>query len=163
MIDGYEAFSLYQSLKLHFNQHTYDFFKYLENYRHHTGSMIPGIYTYSFALDHNTHQPSGHVNGSMFNKTILRLTVQNPPASETQRSTIGCVLKSTALSATPRGVSSRTPGDVIGQGLRPDQVITVISKSEDLIRPYTYTVKVYVESYNFLRVTRGIANVVFSS
>jgi hypothetical protein len=146
-----------------FKTKTYDFFKYLENYRHHTGSMIPGIYTYSFALDHNTHQPSGHVNGSMFNKTILRLTVQNPPASETQRSTIGCVLKSTALSPTPRGVSSRTPGDVIGQGLRPDQVITVISKSEDLIRPYTYTVKVYVESYNFLRVTRGIANVVFSS
>ena len=28
MIDGYEAFSLYQSLKLHFNQQTYDFFKY---------------------------------------------------------------------------------------------------------------------------------------
>jgi len=146
-----------------FKTKTYDFFKYLENYRHHTGSMIPGIYTYSFALDHNTHQPSGHVNGSMFNKTILRLTVQNPPASETQRSTIGCVLKSTALSPTPRGVSSRSPGDVVGQGLRPDQVITVISKSEDLIRPYTYTVKVYVESYNFLRVTRGIANVVFSS
>ncbi len=28
MIDGYEAFNLYQSLKLHFNQQTYDFFKY---------------------------------------------------------------------------------------------------------------------------------------
>ena len=28
MIDGYEAFSMYQSLKLHFNQQTYDFFKY---------------------------------------------------------------------------------------------------------------------------------------
>lgn len=146
-----------------FNAKTFDFFKYLENYRHHTGSILPGIYTYSFALEHDTHQPSGHVNGSMFNKTTLRLTVQDPPLTDNQEVLPGCILKSTALSAVPVGVTANTPGDIAGMGLRPDQVISTITKPVDFVRPYTYTVTVYVESYNFLRVTRGIANVVFSS
>jgi hypothetical protein len=146
-----------------FNAKTFDFFKYLENYRHHTGSILPGIYTYSFALEHDTQQPSGHLNGSMFNKTILRLTVQDPPLTDTQEILPGCILKSTALSNAPVSVTANTPGDIAGKGLRPDQVISTITKSVDAVRPYTYTVTAYVESYNFLRVTRGIANVVFSS
>jgi hypothetical protein len=147
-----------------FNAKTFDFFKYLENYRHHNGSPIPGIYTYSFALEHDTSQPSGHVNGSMFNKTILRLTVQDPPIASTDVGIIDdCILKSTALSALPVSVSANTPGDVVGRGLRADQVIRTVTKPIDVVRPYTYTVTVYVESYNFLRITRGIANVVFSS
>ena len=38
MIDGYEAFSMYQSLKLHFNQQSYDFFKY--NGKTNTSKMV---------------------------------------------------------------------------------------------------------------------------
>jgi hypothetical protein len=148
-----------------FNTKTFDFFKYLENYRHHNGnvSILPGIYTYSFALEHDTHQPSGHVNGSMFNKTILRLTLQDPPFTQNPIILPGCILKSTALSRSPVSVTTSTPGDVPGRGLRPDQVISVVTKPAEAVRPYTYTVTVYVESYNFLRITRGIANVVFSS
>ena len=146
-----------------FNTKTFDFFKYLENYRHHTGYGLLGIYTYSFALDHDTQQPSGHVNGSMFNKTILRLTFQDPPLTQSQQILPGCILKSTALSKAPVNVTANTPGDIAGKGLRPDQVIRVVTKPVDAVRPYTYTVTAYVESYNFLRVTRGIANVVFSS
>jgi len=148
-----------------FNTKTYDFFKYLENYRHHTGnvSVLPSIYTYSFALDHDTQQPSGHINGSMFNKTILRLTFQDPPLAQSQQIIPGCILKSTALSKAPVNVTANTPGDIAGKGLRPDQVIRVVTKPVDAVRSYTYTVTAYVESYNFLRVTRGIANVVFSS
>jgi len=148
-----------------FNTKTFDFFRYLENYRHHTGnvSILPGIYTYSFAIDHDSQQPSGHINGSMFNKTILRLTLQDPPFSTNQNILPGCILKSTALSNAPVQVGPNTPGDIIGQGLRPDQVITVVTKSSDAVRLYTYTTTAYVEAYNFLRITRGIANVVFSS
>jgi len=148
-----------------FNAKTFDFFRYLENYRHHNGnvSVLPGIYTYSFALEHDSSQPTGHVNGSMFNKTILRLTVQDPPATTNRVILQGCVLKSTALSASPVQVSNTTPGDVIGRGLRPDQVITTVTRTASDVRQYTYTVSVYVEAYNFLRITRGIANVVFSS
>jgi hypothetical protein len=155
-----------------FHTKTFDFFKYLENYRHHSGivSSLPGIYSYSFAVDHDSPQPSGHINGSMFNKTVLRLTVQEPvanplpPENGTNTAAINdCILKTTALSASPLGVSANTPGDIIGQGLRPDQVIRTVTKTIDAVRPYTYTVSVYVEAYNFLRITRGIANVVFSS
>jgi hypothetical protein len=149
-----------------FNTKTFDFFRYLENYRHSNGNVsgLPGIYIYSFALEHDSPQPTGHVNGSMFNKTILRLTLQDPPIVSTDVSIIDdCVLKSTALSALPVSVSANTPGDVVGRGLRTDQVIRTVTKPADAVRPYTYTVTVYVESYNFLRITRGIANVVFSS
>ena len=100
----------------------------------------------------------------MFNKTILRLTIQDPPITSTDVGIIDdCILKSTALSALPVSVSANTPGDVVGRGLRADQVIRTVTKPIDVVRPYTYTVTVYVESYNFLRITRGIANVVFSS
>jgi hypothetical protein len=148
-----------------FNAKTFDFFKYLENYRHHNGnvSILPGIYTYSFALEHDTPQPSGQLNGSMFNKTLLRLTLQEPPLTENQTILPGCILKSTALSAVPVSVTNQTPGDVVGKGLRPDQVISTITRTVGALRPYTYTVTAFVESYNFLRITRGIANVVFSS
>lgn len=148
-----------------FNTKTFDFFRYLENYRHHSGnvSVLPGIYTYSFALDHDTPQPSGQINGSMFNKTILRLTLQDPPMLENQTILPGCILKSTALSAKPLAVTNQTPGDVVGRGLRPDQVISTVTKPITTVRPYTFTVTAFVESYNFLRITRGIANVVFSS
>jgi len=148
-----------------FNAKTFDFFKYLENYRHHNGnvSILPGIYTYSFALEHDTPQPSGQLNGSMFNKTLLRLTLQEPPLTENQTILPGCILKSTALSAVPVSVTNQTPGDVVGKGLRPDQVISTITRTVGALRPYTYTVSAFVESYNFLRITRGIANVVFSS
>jgi hypothetical protein len=148
-----------------FNPKTFDFFRYLENYRHHNGnvSILPGIYTYSFALDHDTPQPSGHVNGSMFNKTILRLTMQDPPFTTSSIVIPGCILKSTALSNAPVNVTSQTPGDIVGRGLRPDQVISIVTKPSEAVRPYTYQVTVYVETYNFLRIARGIANVVFSS
>lgn len=148
-----------------FNTKTFDFFRYLENYRHHTGnvSALPSIYTYSFALENDSQQPSGHVNGSMFNKTILRLTLQDPPYSANQTIVNDCILKDTALTSSPVGVSANTPGDIIGQSLRPDQVIRVVNKQADTVRPYTYEVRIFVESYNFLRITRGIANVVFSS
>jgi hypothetical protein len=160
MIDGVIVFDGAER----FNAKTFDFFRYLENYRHHTGSPIPGIYTYSFALEHDTPQPSGHVNGSMFNKTILRLTIQDPPIVTTDVNIIDdCVLKTTALSAVPVRVNANIPGDVVGRGLRPDQVVRTVTKPADVVRPYTYTITVYVESYNFLRITRGIANVVFSS
>jgi hypothetical protein len=99
----------------------------------------------------------------MFNKTLLRLTLQEPPISENQTILPACILKSTAFNARPVAVTSQTPGDIMGTGLRTDQVISTVTKPITVLRPYTYTVSAFVESYNFLRITRGIANVVFSS
>ena len=154
------------------NTKTYDFYRFMENYKYHPGnvSIFPGIYTYSFALDHDSTQPSGHINGSMFNKTVLRLSLQEPtPLTPEDESIPGqtivnaCILKTTALNPAPVQVNSQSPGDIVGRGLRPDQVLYTTTKPVQVVRPYTYTVSVYVESYNFLRITRGIGNVVFSS
>lgn len=131
------------------------FYDLLQNYKHHTGLPLPGVYSYSFALDHHTKQPSGHVNGSMFNKTILRLSTQDPPIIPGTANKSICVLKSTALNKKPTIVSPRLH--------RPEDVVHIFDKSITDLRPYTYTVHVHVESYNFLRVTHGMANVVFSS
>jgi len=138
-----------------FGTKSYDFFQYLQNYKHQTGLPLKGVSMYSFALDH-THQPSGHLNGSMFNKTILRLNLQLPPFTTQTKSTAACIVKSTALSLNPVQVQSI-------KNFTADEVINTITKPDLEVFKYTYTVRAYVESYNFLRITSGIANVVFSS
>jgi hypothetical protein len=98
----------------------------------------------------------------MFNKTILRNTYVEPPLN----STLGvnsdpsevCVLKSTASSPNPTVV----PADRVAN-YRPDQIVRLIRKTEATTLAYTYNVRAFVESYNFLRVMGGVANVVFSS
>ena len=139
-----------------------EFFSNIQNYRHHTGlsaNDIPGIYTYSFALEHNIAQPTGHINGSQFNKTILRNTYVQPPLA----SVMGivsvpneiCVLKST--------VNSPNPVQVDATLYSPNDVVRIVRKTEATTLAYSYNVRAFVESYNFLRVMGGIANVVFSS
>ena len=98
------------------------FYNLLQEYSHYKGLFLPGMYAYSFAADHEK-QPSGHINGSMFNKTILRLTTQDPPAPIgpdgeliLQGTTAPqCVLKSTALDKRPVVVTN--PAE-----LNPEQV-----------------------------------------
>lgn len=145
------------------------FFTDLQTYRHHTGksnTTIPGIYTYSFAIDNHTTQPSGHINGSMFNKTILRNTYVQPPltASPTTTTTV-CVLKSTAGSPNPTIVLNPNAIDpMTGKPLyNPEQLLTIIRKGDAQTLQYTFNVRAYTESYNFLRVLGGVGNVMFSS
>ena len=154
VIDGKERFGFKQS----------EFFRNIQNYRHHTGRTIndlPGIYTYSFAAEHDKGQPSGHINGSQFNKTVLRNTYVEPPLASvfgiSSPPQVVCVLKSTANSPNPTLVN---PADYANT---PDQIVTIVRKTEANTLAYTYNVRAFVESYNFLRVIGGIANVVFSS
>ena len=152
-----------------FNAKQTEFFTTLPYYRHHTGggtTTLPGINTYSFASDHQDQQPSGHINGSMFNRTILRNTYVQPAYSAVPTtSTSVCILKSTAGSANPTIILNPNITDpntgkrLYGQ----DELLTVITKSNAQSFQYTYDVRAYVESYNFLRVLGGVANVVFSS
>jgi hypothetical protein len=152
-----------------FNAKQTEFFTTLQHYRHHTGSgttTLPGINTYSFASHHDDQQPSGHINGSMFNRTILRNTYVQPEYSLVpSNSTSVCILKSTAGSANPTIVLNPNATDPsTGKRLyTQDELLTVITKSNAQSFKYTYDVRAYVESYNFLRVLGGVANVVFSS
>jgi hypothetical protein len=151
------------------NRKESEFFSNLQNYRHHTGrsnTELYGIYSYSFALDHHTEQPSGHINGSMFNKTMLRNTYVQPPLLPVPvTSTSVCILKSTAGSPNPTIILNPNAIDVqTGKPLYTrDELLTVITKSNAQTLQYSFNVRAYVESYNFLRVLGGVANVVFSS
>jgi hypothetical protein len=150
------------------------FFSLLQMYRHITGQTpsLSGVYMYSFALDHASYQPSGAANGSMFNKILLRLTLQqplpeslNPDGGST--STQVCVLTSTLFSPNPTvipaaNITLRDP--VTGKLLYPPGTITtVIQTNDNIVFIFTYNVGVYVESINFLRIVSGLGNLVFAS
>jgi hypothetical protein len=144
----------------------FPFFSLQQMYRHVTGQppvSLPGIYQYSFALDHDQYQPSGAANGSMFNRTILRLTLQTPlPLSVTTSgaptSTIVCVLKSTVFSPNPTII----PAAQIPL-YDPSEIVSVVQTNDNVVFTFTYNVGVYVEAINFLRIVSGLGNLVFAS
>jgi hypothetical protein len=144
----------------------FPFFSLQQMYRYVTGQppvSLPGIFQYSFALDHDQYQPSGSMNGSMFNKTTLRLTLQTPlPLSATAESaptsTIVCVLKSTVFSPNPTIV----PAAQVAL-YDPSELLTVVQTNNNIIFTFTYNVGVYVESINFLRIVSGLGSLVFAS
>ena len=159
MLDGQERFAPKQTL----------FFSGIELYRHQTGNPIPGVYEYSFALDNDPIQPSGHLNGSMFNKTLLRNTWVLPPYSASvangSAQTAVCILRSTVNSLNPVVIPNPNIRDDKGNLIYgPEDVVTVIRKDANAPTfQYTFNVRAYVQSYNFLRIMGGIGNVVFSS
>jgi hypothetical protein len=144
-----------------------EFFNEIQPYRFTQGAPIPGIYTYSFQLD-TSEQPSGSLNGSMFNKTLLRNTLITPPYTTSVENGSGivqlCVLKSTVNLPNPTIVNPNAV-DRFGKPIySPDQVVTIIQKAANTtVYKYTYNVRAYTESYNFIRILGGIGNVVFSS
>lgn len=160
VIDGKDRFSTKQN----------EFFKHIQNYRHHEGTTIselPGIYAYSFALEHDKGQPSGHINGSQFNKTILRNTYVEPPLASylgvTSPPSEVCILKSTAQNPNPTVVNPNALDQFGKPVYNPTEIVHIVRKTESNTLAYTFQVRAFVESYNFLRVMGGIANVVFSS
>ena len=77
-----------------------------------------------------------------------------------------CVLKSTALSQNPLVISDPQAKNADGTYLYPqDQLITVVQTvaNNNIIFSYTYSVGIYVESINYLRIVSGLANLVFAN
>ena len=147
------------------------FFSLLQMYKHTTGvtpESLPGIYQYSFSLDNDQYQPSGAINGSMFNKITLRTNLQQPLPSSTSASTtsVVCILKSTVFSQNPVVIP---PGQV--NATNPDgsrvykenDLVSAVQTNGNIIFTFTYNVSAYVESINFLRIVSGLANLVFAS
>ena len=159
--------------KERFQTKTFPFFNLLQMYKHTTGISpdLPGIYQYSFALDNDQYQPSGSINGSMFNKVVLRLSLQQPlPQSVTEdgapTTTIVCVLKSTVFSQNPTIIPPDQVNAVDANGnkiYKEGDLVTFVQGNDNVIFTYTYNVGVYVESINFLRIVSGLANLVFAS
>jgi len=158
ILDGKERFGYKQT----------EFFSQIQNYQHNKGKTIvdlPGVYAYSFSLDNSQVQPSGHINGSMFNRTILRNTYVQPPLTPVIQGgpTTICVLKETSLNQNPTVVNPNAIGSDGKLLYSPNDLVTIIRKTDSQTLQYSYNVRAYVESYNFLRVLGGVANVVFSS
>jgi hypothetical protein len=169
LIDGVLLFDA----KERFQTKPLPYFSLLQMYRHTTGDApkLPGIYMYSFALDHDQYQPSGAANGSLFNKVILRLTLQQPlPQASTTTgaptTSIVCVLKSTLFSQNPTIIPvanlnlRNQDGSLI---YNPSDVVTVVQGNDNVIFVYTYTVGVYVEAINFFRIVSGLGKLVFAN
>jgi hypothetical protein len=157
ILDGKERFNYKQT----------EFFDHIQNYRFNAGrtTEFPGLYCYSFALDHDKVQPSGQLNGSMFNHTVLRNSYVQPPIASNSATppTTVCVLKSTAFYPKPTIVNPNAIGANGKPLYAPNDLVTIVNKGAAQTYAYTYNVRAFVESYNFLRFLGGVANVVFSS
>jgi len=163
MLDGKDRFSTKNK----------NFFRNIQNFKFSLGTTnnIPGIYTYSFSLDPDQiTQPSGSLNGSMFNRTVFQYTLLTPLTLVTDASLSQppiCVVKSTVFNPNPTPVGgaatiSPTPG--VAPALQPGQTQLLYPvPTNRSIQFGAYTSMVYVESYNFLKVTNGIANLVFNT
>lgn len=147
------------------------YFSLLQAYKHTTGTApyrLPGVYMYSFALDNDRYQPSGAVNGSLFDKVTLRVSLQQPLPVGTSTTQVVCILAATALSKNPvvipaGNVNLRNPdGSLV---YPPGSLMSVVQSvvNNNILFTYTYNVGVYVESINYLRIVSGIANLVFAS
>jgi len=162
LLDGKERFSVKPT----------SYFSLIQMYKHTTGNApeIPGVYMYSFALNNDLYQPSGAINGSMFNKVALRLTLQQPlptAAAVAAQETV-CILKSTVFSSNPVVVTAaqlalRNPDGTLLYP--PDTIVSVVrnTNGDNIIFEYTYNLGVYVEAINFLRIVSGLANFVFAN
>ena len=123
---------------------------------------------YSFALDNDRYQPSGALNASMVNKVILRISLQQPlPSAAAANSTsVVCILKSTAFSQNPVEISEPQARNADGSFLYPQENLLSVVKTianGNIIFSYTYSVGVYVEAINYLRIVNGVANLVFAN
>lgn len=162
LLDGKERFSLKPT----------SYFSLLQMYKHTTGDapLLPGVYMYSFALNNDLYQPSGAINGSLFNKVILRLTLQQPlpTAAGVASQQVVCVLKSSVFSPNPVVITAAQQALTNPDGTLlypPDTLVTVVRNTggENIIFAYTYNLGCYVEAINFLRITSGLANFVFAN
>ncbi len=155
--------------KERFNIKNKEFFKLIENFKYTSGSTseLPGIYHYSFALEPSTTtQPSGSANGSMFNKTNIVYTLQVPPTITNSLQTSVCVIKSTVFNPvpTPAPVNATVPpGPGLPPLVQPGQTINIFNPITGNNQAYQYNGTIYIEAYNFLKVTSGTANIVFST
>lgn len=159
------------------------FWRLIENYKYTGGdtSELPGIYQYSFAIDPNdVPQPSGAANGSMFNKTFFEYTLQVPPVNPSiladNDSTFAppvCVVKSTVFNPVPTRIPSGPAGEPNpylqppAPGIPPvyqaGQTLTLYQPQQTNGQAFQYAGMIYVEAYNFLKVTSGVANVIFNT
>ena len=77
----------FKTAKLQLNGHdrhtvrNSDYFRLVQNYQHHTNVPSKHIYTYSFALSPEEHQPSGTCNFSRIDNAVMQFTYEASAAA----------------------------------------------------------------------------------
>ena len=60
-----------------FKEQSGKYFNQVQPFNHHSGSPYPGIYSYSFALKPEEHQPTGTCNFSRIDNAQVAVTLKN--------------------------------------------------------------------------------------
>jgi len=68
-----------------FKEQSGKYFNQVQPFYHHTGTPYPGIYTYSFALQPEEHQPTGTCNFSRIDNASLSVQLKSSVATTTQK------------------------------------------------------------------------------
>ncbi len=71
-----ESFKLVLNGQDRFKEQTGKYFNQVQAYNHHSGSPMPGIYSYSFALKPEEHQPTGTCNFSRIDNAQVAIKVK---------------------------------------------------------------------------------------
>jgi hypothetical protein len=68
-----------------FKEQSGKYFNSVQPFYHHTGTPYPGIYTYSFALKPEEHQPTGTCNFSRIDNAQLSISLKSNSQATTQK------------------------------------------------------------------------------
>ena len=71
-----ESFKLVLNGQDRFKEQTGKYFNQVQAYSHHSGSPMPGIYSYSFALKPEEHQPTGTCNFSRIDNAQVAIKIK---------------------------------------------------------------------------------------
>ena len=66
-----------------FKEQSGKYFNQVQPYVHHTGTPYPGVYSYSFALEPESHQPTGTCNFSRIDNAQVSVAMKRADTSET--------------------------------------------------------------------------------
>jgi hypothetical protein len=78
-----ESFKLVLNGQDRFKEQGGKYFNSVQAYNHHTGSPMPGIYSYSFALKPEEHQPTGTCNFSRIDNAQVSIAVKSGSGKDT--------------------------------------------------------------------------------
>ena len=71
-----------------FKEQSGKYFNQIQPYNHHSGSPYPGVYSYSFALKPEEHQPTGTCNFSRIDNAQVEIKMKPNPVANDQNSTL---------------------------------------------------------------------------
>ena len=79
-----DTFKLILNGQDRFKEQSGKYFNQMEPFMHHTGTPYPGIYSYSFALKPEEHQPTGTCNFSRIDNAQVQVLLKAAPANLSQ-------------------------------------------------------------------------------